>query len=235
MFPRPVILVLLSTLAHASLGRSCDVVRQKGGNAIAVVSEQPNPGGRAILGSGEEARDVNEVNDVAEEEPREEKRGSQESEAETPWSEDPQHVHEALLDYFENLPFRRGWRQAALERGTVSPLLLLCAHSIAWIRASLDREHGPGVRIRVLDGGARDYMMTWQANPDTPESQRDFVRGIIWHAFLDGEGLVEGLSTLRLNELRRAAIVFALTVEGVATQLNRETVALLQASEVSVG
>jgi len=102
-------------------------------------------------------------------------------------------VH-SYADFFLHISFRKGWAKPPFQYHDVFHLFVRSAYVVVRIRLHLDSMTS-GIKIRQLDGSARDWMWTVTENPanDTIKEEQ-FVRNLIHKTLCDAKGYVEGLS-----------------------------------------
>eukprot|EP00296_Roombia_truncata_P000048 JP435706.1.p1 GENE.JP435706.1~~JP435706.1.p1 ORF type:complete len:575 (-),score=77.33 JP435706.1:149-1873(-) len=114
----------------------------------------------------------------------------------------------AYLDIFNHIAVRNGWRRLAFAAPDVLPLLETAARVVVRVRTELDKAN-PGLRVRQLDGSAREYLFSLSSNPNPalegqdPEYVNLVVRNVVHYTFRDANGYVEGLSEASLDEFIR--------------------------------
>jgi hypothetical protein len=123
-------------------------------------------------------------------------------------------VADAYRDHWRQLPFRRGWSSAAFELEGCEQVLHTAAVVVVRIRDVLDAL-SPGVKLRQVDGSARHFLARARRSPnpallfdDQHEYAASFVRSLVHHSLRDGNGYVEGLTEVRVDELTALVQVY---------------------------
>jgi len=102
-------------------------------------------------------------------------------------------VH-SYADFFAHISFRKGWAKPSFEYYDVFHLFVRAAYVVVRIRLHLDSMTS-GIKIRQLDGSARDWMWTVTENPASDAMKEEqFIRNLIHKTLCDAKGYVEGLS-----------------------------------------
>jgi len=103
-------------------------------------------------------------------------------------------VVESYADFFAHISFRKGWAKPSFSYSDVFPYFVKAAYAVVRIRLHLDAVTD-GIKIRQIDGSARDYMWTVTENPKNNfEKAEQFLRNLIHKSLCDANGYVEGLS-----------------------------------------
>ena len=106
-------------------------------------------------------------------------------------------VERAYHEFFNFLPFKRGWKQPPFSPRAAAPNFRRAARIVSLVRS---RELPPGFSLRAVDGAARDWMHDAPSPADSPNA---FLRGLLHATFQDANGYVEGLDAVAVERFRR--------------------------------
>lgn len=107
-------------------------------------------------------------------------------------------VHDAYADFWHALQFRRGWAKPPFSLEDVDDLLWKAADYCVRIRSHLDEANDGTIKMRVVDGSAREWL--WTVNYDPRKEPVRFIRGLVHATFMDSRGYVEGLSEEEVDD-----------------------------------
>lgn len=109
------------------------------------------------------------------------------------WHVKAKEISAAYDAFFDHISFRKGWKQPPFAREEVAPLFAAAACIVARARIEMLDMRDEGIKLRQVEGSARDWMhsptsgLLVQSNPDL------FVKGLVHATFKDAKGYVEGL------------------------------------------
>lgn len=106
-------------------------------------------------------------------------------------AESAKQVLEAYGDFWRHVKFAQKWSEPLFTREEVEDLLEMAAECVVRIRSLLD-EQGGGLKLRMLDGSAREFLFMIDFHPQIDPER--FVRELVHATFQDSKGYVENLS-----------------------------------------
>jgi len=107
-------------------------------------------------------------------------------------------VEAAYLCFFDHISFRKGWKQPPFHREEVSTAFLAAAQIVARARLEVLDSVG-GIKLRQVEGSARDWLHDPAAASLLREDRRRFVAALVHATFRDVHGYVEGLSDIEVD------------------------------------
>ena len=97
-------------------------------------------------------------------------------------------VERAYREFFNFLPFKRGWKQPPFSPRAAAPNFHRAARIVSLVRS---RELPPGFSLRAVDGAARDWMHGAGGAPA--------VDGLVHESFKDANGYTDGLDAAAVD------------------------------------
>ena len=97
-------------------------------------------------------------------------------------------IERAYREFFNFLPFKRGWKQPPFSPRAAAPNFRRAARIVSLVRS---RELPPGFSLRAVDGAARDWMHGAGGAPA--------VDGLVHESFKDANGYTDGLDAAAVD------------------------------------
>jgi len=109
-------------------------------------------------------------------------------------------VIESYESFFDHIAFRKGWKQPPFAREEVRPAFQRAACIVARVRAEVLDSRNTGIKIRQVEGSARDWMHDAESVQLLRSSSDAFVRGLVHATFKDANGYVEDLEEPQVDD-----------------------------------
>lgn len=100
----------------------------------------------------------------------------------------------AYEEFFNHIGFRKGWKVPPFSREEVGAAFLAAALVVARARVLVLDPRDPGIKIRQVEGSARDWMHSPECAVLLREDPDSFIAGLVHATFKDGKGYVEGIT-----------------------------------------
>eukprot|EP00746_Dinoflagellata_sp_MGD_P148610 gnl/MRDRNA2_/MRDRNA2_80802_c0_seq2.p1 gnl/MRDRNA2_/MRDRNA2_80802_c0~~gnl/MRDRNA2_/MRDRNA2_80802_c0_seq2.p1 ORF type:complete len:246 (-),score=44.69 gnl/MRDRNA2_/MRDRNA2_80802_c0_seq2:404-1141(-) len=110
-----------------------------------------------------------------------------------------QDVVQAYLAFFDHIALRKGWRKVPFSAADVSPLFEVAAQVVVQVRQKLDQQT-PGMKLRQVSGNANELLWNTSAADLSEDVAKQFVRKLVVATLSDANGLVEGLTTDKVEK-----------------------------------
>lgn len=115
------------------------------------------------------------------------------------WQAKARDVAESYESFFDHIAFRKGWKQPPFTRDEVRPAFKRAACIVARARAEVLDVRNTDIKIRQVEGSARDWMHDAESVQLLRCDLDAFVRGLVHATFKDANGYVENLEELQVS------------------------------------
>jgi len=105
----------------------------------------------------------------------------------------------AYESFFDRISFRRGWDQPPFSLDDSRAAFISAAHIVTRARLEV-LDARPGLKLRQVDGSARDWMHSPNLAQVLREDPTTFVKGLVHATFKDAKGYVEDLTEARVDQ-----------------------------------
>jgi hypothetical protein len=109
------------------------------------------------------------------------------------WRTRANEVAMAYDSFFDHISFRKGWKQLPFTRHDVEATFPIAARIVALARTEILDVRDEGIKLRQVEGSARDWMHSSECPQLLRSSPDEFVCGLVHATFQDANGYVEGL------------------------------------------
>merc|ERR1712008_433317 len=99
----------------------------------------------------------------------------------------------AYQSFFDHISFRRGWKEPPFLADDSRIAFSAAASIVARVRLEV-LDAPPGLKLRQVDGSARDWMHSPNLATLLREDQTTFIKGLVHATFKDANGYVEDLT-----------------------------------------
>merc|ERR1711920_132047 len=115
------------------------------------------------------------------------------------WQAKAKDVVESYESFFDHIAFRKGWKQPPFTRDEVRPAFKRAACIVARARAEVLDVQNTDIKIRQVEGSARDWMHDAGSAQLLRCDLDAFVRGLGHATFKDANGYAENLEELQVD------------------------------------
>ena len=105
--------------------------------------------------------------------------------------------------FFDHISFRKGWKQPPFTREEAAQVFATAACIVARARVEILDVRDGGVKLRQIEGSARDWMHSPECGPLLQSDPCLFLTGLVHATFKDAKGYVEGLKENEVDSFIR--------------------------------
>lgn len=120
------------------------------------------------------------------------------------WHPEAKAVVAAYEDFFNHISFRKGWKDPPFTREEAIDSFQSAARVVACVRVLILDSRDTGVKIRQVEGSARDWMHSPECGSLLRDKPNQFIEGLVHATLKDANGYVEGLTEQEVGQFLAA-------------------------------
>jgi hypothetical protein len=117
------------------------------------------------------------------------------------WHDEQQTIVSSYECFFGHISFRKGWRKVPFTRCEVHDDFVAAAQIVARARLEILNVRNPGLKIRQVEGSARDWLHTSESAQLLRTDKCLFQQRLVHETFKDAHGYVEGLDEHQVDSI----------------------------------
>jgi hypothetical protein len=117
------------------------------------------------------------------------------------WHDEQQMIVSSYECFFDHISFRKGWRKVPFTLCEVHDDFVAAAQIVARARLEILNVRNPGLKIRQVEGSARDWLHTPESAQLLRTNKCLFQERLVHETFKDAHGYVEGLDEHQVDSI----------------------------------